>query len=335
ELLATEKQQVGLALESLQELLRERQPVWLGWLAEQEKMESEWAVTLAQLSRETSCLQQLMAQTERKCRQPDGEFLQDIQDTVDRCRSYVVGRVESISPSLQDRLRTLLEKNASVRQIVDSCKASLQATLTRENLEQLLTTALAPQQPRYPRANAVPNSSTAHPRLLCNGSTVTWADRYQNYSDVPGRFDREFCVLGREGFNTGWHWWEVSVQVAADNAPVRGTACWAIGVAKESVRRKGRFELSPQEGIWAVGKSVRGEFVTFDTDQKKLSLKKVLQRLRVRLDCEAKEVEFLDGETEDSLHTFQMGPLLGETLWPFFYLGQVGVTFIVRNFHIL
>ncbi|XP_026547132.1 zinc finger protein RFP-like [Notechis scutatus] len=126
ELLAAEKQKVVLALESLQELLRERQPVWLGWLAEQEeKMQAEWA--LAKLSMETSRLQQLIAQMERKCRQPDGEFLQDIQDTVDRCQSYVAGSIESASPRLQVRLQTLLEKNASVRRIVDNSKASLQA----------------------------------------------------------------------------------------------------------------------------------------------------------------------------------------------------------------
>uniref|UniRef100_A0A670ZKF5 Uncharacterized protein n=1 Tax=Pseudonaja textilis TaxID=8673 RepID=A0A670ZKF5_PSETE len=62
ELLAAEKQVVCVALESLQELLRERQPVWLSWLAEQEeKMEAERAVPLAKLSGEASRLQQLMA----------------------------------------------------------------------------------------------------------------------------------------------------------------------------------------------------------------------------------------------------------------------------------
>ncbi|XP_026549094.1 E3 ubiquitin-protein ligase TRIM7-like, partial [Notechis scutatus] len=120
---ATEKQQVGLALESLQELLRESQPVWLGWLAKQEeKMEAEWGVALAQLSGEASGLQQLMDQAKRKYHQPDGEFLQDIQDTIDRCQSYLLGHVESASPRLQGRLQTLLEKNASVRRIVDSYK---------------------------------------------------------------------------------------------------------------------------------------------------------------------------------------------------------------------
>lgn len=59
------------------ELLQERQPLWVAWLAEQEeKMEAEWVGPLAQLSGEASRLQQLIAQMERKCRQPDWEFLQ-------------------------------------------------------------------------------------------------------------------------------------------------------------------------------------------------------------------------------------------------------------------
>ncbi|XP_058028229.1 tripartite motif-containing protein 10-like isoform X2 [Ahaetulla prasina] len=327
---AAEKQKVGLALESLQELLGERQPVWLAWLAEQEeKMEDEWGVALAQLSAEASRLQQLIAQTERKCRQTDGEFLQDIQDTVDRCRSHVVGRVERVSPRLQGRLKALLEKNASVKQVVDNYKATLRTILTRENLERLLATGPLPQTPQTPRLSKVYiqlNPSTAHPRLWCQGSTVNWANKYQECLDVPERFNREFCVLGYGGFTTGWNCWEVSVLEADKIAPVWGRPYWAIGVAKGSVRRKGSFQLSPQEGIWAVGKSVGGEIVAFSKDQQKLSLQRPLRRLRVRLGCEAKVVEFLDAEVEIPLYTFWTGPFLGETLWPFFYLGQEGVT---------
>ncbi|XP_060546148.1 zinc finger protein RFP-like isoform X1 [Pantherophis guttatus] len=322
---ASEKQKVGLALESLQELLRGGQSVWLAWLAEQEeKMEAEWGVALAQLSGEASRLQQLMAQTERKCRQPDGEFLQDIQDTVDRCRSYVVGRVERVSPRLQDRHRTFLEKNASVRLVVDNSKASLQKTLTRGNLDRLLATVPVPQAPQTPRSSKVyvmPNNATAHPRLWCQGSTVTWANTYQQCPDVPERFDQELCVLGNGIFTTGWNCWEVTVQ-EPDNVPVWDRPCWAIGVAKESVRRKGGFQLSPQEGIWAVGKSAGGEMVAFSKSPQKLSLRCPLRRLRVRLGYEAETVEFLDAETETFLHRFQTGPFLGETLRPFFYLGQ-------------
>ncbi|XP_026579616.1 E3 ubiquitin-protein ligase TRIM69-like, partial [Pseudonaja textilis] len=255
-----------------------------------------------------------------------------------RCQSYVVGRVESASPRLHSRLRTLLVKNASVRQIVDNYKASLQAILTRENQDRLLATVLAPEQPRSRKVSVTLNGSTAHPRLLCHRSNLCWAIKYQEFPDVPERFDQEFCVLGCEGFTTGWCCWEVSVheldgvpdvKPSAPQLPFLwgGKARWAIGVAKESIRRKGTFPLSPQEGIWAVGRSVKGEMIAFDTYQQKLSLQRPLQRLRVRLDCEARQVEFLDAETEALLHTCWVGLALGQTLRPFFYLGQDRVTF--------
>ncbi|KAM3843747.1 zinc finger protein RFP-like isoform 2-T3 [Vipera latastei] len=326
EQLATEKQKVGLALGSLVELLQERQPVWVAWLAEQEeKMEAEWVGPLAQLSGEASRLQQLIAQMERKCRQPDWEFLQDIQDTVDRCRSYVLGHVERVSPRLQGRLRTVLERNASVRKMLDSYKASLQKTLTRENLEELLATAPAPGRPRSPKVYVKIDGSTAHPRLWCSDSILRWHNRYQDLEDLPGMFDQELCALGREGFTAGWHFWEVSVQ-SPDNVPVWRRTAWAIGVARESVRRKGSLQLSPQEGIWAVGKSSAGETVAFSKVHVKLSLRRPLRRLRVRLNYEAEKVEFLDAEIEARLYAFQTGPFLGERVYPFFYLGQEGVT---------
>ncbi|KAG8127267.1 hypothetical protein E2320_014211, partial [Naja naja] len=179
--------------------------------------------------------------------------------------------------------------------------ASLQAILTRENQDRLATHLLQSSQD-----------------LVKLKSTLTWSIKYQECLDVPERFDQEFCVLGSEGFTTGWHCWEVSVHEqnkAPDVNPSSsrlpfvggGKACWAVGVAKESIRRKGTFQLSSQEGIWAVGKSVRGEMVTFDMYHQKLSLQRPLQRLRVRLDCEVRNVEFLDAETEASLHISWVG----------------------------
>ncbi|XP_032094611.1 E3 ubiquitin-protein ligase TRIM58-like [Thamnophis elegans] len=120
--------------------------------------------------------------------------------------------------------------------------------------------------------------------------------------------------------------WEVSVE-EEDCVPVGGRARWAIGRAKESVRRKGSFQLSPQEGIWALGKRVGwGEMIAFSKDPQKVILRRAPRRLWVRLGYEAETVEFLDAETEISLYTFQTGPLLGETLRPFFYGGPKRVT---------
>ncbi|KAG8127273.1 hypothetical protein E2320_014201 [Naja naja] len=193
---ADEKQKVGRALEFLQELLRERQPVWLDWLAEQEeKIETEWGVALAQLSREASRLQQLIAQTERKCCQPDGEFLQDIQDTIDRCQNYRVECKVRVSHRLQGRPSTILEKNASVRQIVDNYKASLKTTLTQENLEEILATERLPQVPKLQDGVSLCHAEQNNrpPTAPVPELSVCWADRYQRFPETPERFDRIVC----------------------------------------------------------------------------------------------------------------------------------------------
>uniref|UniRef100_A0A670YZH3 Uncharacterized protein n=1 Tax=Pseudonaja textilis TaxID=8673 RepID=A0A670YZH3_PSETE len=153
------------------------------------------------------------------------------------------------------------------------------------------------------------NGSTAHPQLWCQGSSVTWANRFQDCPDVPERFDQELCVLGSEGFTTGWHWWEVSVQ-GPYNFPVQGEVSWAIGVAKESIPRKGSFKLSSQVGIWAVGNNVWGQMIAFEPYR--VTLQSSPRRLWVRLDCEAKEVQILDAVTGASLYTFKKGPFFGE-----------------------
>lgn len=152
---------------------------------------------------------------------------------------------------------------------------------------------------------------------------------------MPERFDRELCVLGCGRFTTGWNCWEVSVQ-EADNVPVRGRACWAIGVAKESVRRKESFQLSPQEGIWAVGEGVGGEIVAFSMVPWKLSLRRPLQRLRVRLDYEAGKVECSWMRRRRFPCTpSRRGPSLGRRSGLFSTWASRGSPFNVRIFHVL
>ncbi|XP_041068470.1 zinc-binding protein A33-like isoform X3 [Carcharodon carcharias] len=98
--------------------------------------------------------------------------------------------------------------------------------------------------------------NTAHPNLLLSEDlrNVRYTGKRKQLPDNPERFDYCACVLGSEGFTSGKHSWEVEVGIKAD---------WDVGVAMESINRKGKISNlnpvqrratlnPPQEKPWLV-----------------------------------------------------------------------------------
>ncbi|XP_059570381.1 butyrophilin subfamily 1 member A1 [Alligator mississippiensis] len=138
---------------------------------------------------------------------------------------------------------------------------------------------------------------TAHHELILaeDGKSVRQTDTRQDLPDNPERFDLARCVLGHEGFTSGRHWWEVEVGKGAS---------WAVGVARDSVRRKGLISFSPEEGVWAVW-CYTGEYMALTApDPTPLTLDRAPSRVGVCLDCTLGRVSFLDADTEASIFTF-------------------------------
>ncbi|NXE57971.1 BT1A1 protein, partial [Casuarius casuarius] len=96
-------------------------------------------------------------------------------------------------------------------------------------------------------ANMTLDPATVHPWLLLSkdGRGVRWGEEQQELPERPERFDAWRCVMGREGFSAGRHAWEVMVG---------GGKSWGVGLARASLKRKGRTYLGPEEGVWAVVK---------------------------------------------------------------------------------
>ncbi|CAI5768393.1 finger RFP-like [Podarcis lilfordi] len=173
-----------------------------------------------------------------------------------------------------------------------------------------------------PTANVTLDPDTAHPKLILSedGKSVRWGEKPQALPDNPERFRRYSCVLGREGFTTGSHFWEVTV---------KSGEYWALGVARKSVERKGSFSLSfldfcpcPEGGIWAVGKS-GGKYWAYSSPfPSPLSLSEEPRRIRVTLDCEGGHVSFYAADSGAELYTFSGASFSGETLLPFFLLWE-------------
>ncbi|CAM4666804.1 unnamed protein product [Caretta caretta] len=157
-------------------------------------------------------------------------------------------------------------------------------------------------------ANVTLDPDTAHPKLVLSegGKSVRCGDTRQRLPDTPERFDYWECVLGCEGFTSGRHCWEVEVG---------GWGSWAVGVARESVGRKGVISLSPEGGIWAV-EQWGDQFQALTSPETPLTLSQAPSRVWVCLDCDRGQVTFIDAGAEAPIFTFPPGSVPGERIRP-------------------
>ncbi|XP_053902724.1 butyrophilin subfamily 1 member A1-like [Malaclemys terrapin pileata] len=161
------------------------------------------------------------------------------------------------------------------------------------------------------RVNVTLDPDTAHPQLVLSedGKSVRWKDIWQDLPDNPERFDSWACVLGCEGFTSGRHCWEVEVG---------GWGVYVVGVARESVGRKGEISFSPEEGIWSVGQA-GGQYWALTSPKKViLPLSCIPQRIWVSLDYEEGLVTFFDADNESLIFPYQRASFTGERVLPFF-----------------
>ncbi|XP_078271851.1 E3 ubiquitin-protein ligase TRIM39-like [Rhinoraja longicauda] len=125
--------------------------------------------------------------------------------------------------------------------------------------------------------------------------------------DTGKRFIGNARVLGSEGFISGRHYWEVEV------AGCRG---WSLGVAAESVERKGPVTLTTETGLWSI-KQVDKGFVAFTSPPSPLPARPIPGRVGVYLSYESGTVSFYDADTKSHLTTFT-GNKFTEKLYPYF-----------------
>lgn len=162
-------------------------------------------------------------------------------------------------------------------------------------------------------ADVVLDPDTAHPELFLSEDrrSVSRGASRQSVPDNPERFDCRPCVLGREGFSSGRHYWEVEVG---------SVMVWAVGVCADSVERKGEALLLPQNGFWTL-EMFGNQYRALSTPEKTLPLKERLHRVAVFLDYEAGDVSFYNMRDRSHIYTCPRSIFSGP-LRPFFRLGS-------------
>ncbi|XP_058871747.1 E3 ubiquitin-protein ligase TRIM39-like isoform X1 [Acipenser ruthenus] len=154
---------------------------------------------------------------------------------------------------------------------------------------------------------------TAHSYLILSedGKQVRCGDKPQPLPDNPKRFDKKSYVLGREGFTSGRHYWEVEV-----GEKIR----WVLGVTRESSQRKGGITEKPQQGFWVIWWNEENNlFSAVRAPRTPLPLSPKPRKLGVYLDYEGGHLSFYNVETRSHIYTFT--DTFTEKLYPLFSPG--------------
>ncbi|XP_074917477.1 LOW QUALITY PROTEIN: butyrophilin subfamily 1 member A1-like [Chelonoidis abingdonii] len=189
--------------------------------------------------------------------------------------------------------------------------SSLSLCLLSDWRRNIICPGLGSSAPPVQEVNVTLDPDTAHPWLVLSEDRkrVRWGDTQQDLPDNPERFDYWPCVLGYEGFSSGRHCWEVEVGDGGG---------WAVGVARESVGRKGEISHSPEGGIWAVERL--DQFQALTSPATPLPLSRFPSRIWVCLDCDRGQVTFIDAGDEAPIFTFPPGSVPGGRIRPWFWV---------------
>ncbi|XP_072894938.1 zinc-binding protein A33-like [Hemitrygon akajei] len=224
----------------------------------------------------------------------------------------------------KDSVIFLKEETRQNRRINDNIQelSVTDETLPVEKFDHLylLNTVLRETLDAINRVSVTLDVETANPYLEVSDDrkSVRRTETWRNLPDTRKRFTDRPCVLGSEGFTWGRHYWEVDAT---------GHRFWWLGVAAESVERKGRVCLTPETGFWIIRRNGDVLHRDYDVDrglpspESRLTAGPIPGRVRVYLIYESGTVSFYNAETTSHLHTFTGNKFTGK-LYPFFRTGD-------------
>lgn len=294
------KAEAGRCLAALVALIESRKEELMDLLEEKQRAaEQEAQALVSRLQVEITQNQRMSIELEELSNtQDDFKLLQDLPTISSsertegfRFRAQSLLHVEAVVRSAVAEVEeTLGEQMENVlRAVVDEEEDTMDSeTEFNDELEQI-------QSQCFQTVTLDPN--TAHPCLVVSGDRRQVRDGGSKrvVPDCSSRFDCLHYVLGNEGFSSGCFYYEVTLG---------GQTLWEVGVAKDSVSKKGtNLSLSPEHGCWTLG-CYWGRCQANASPPVVLALPQVPQRIGVFVDYEGKLVSFYDIDTRAQIYSF-------------------------------
>ena len=245
-------------------------------------------------------LQQEITELEKRCSE-----LKQLPHTEDQ----LLQNFTSINTALPTKDWTKLNVHPS--SCVETALRTAVAQLEKE-MEKMLCDVELRRFQKY-EVDVTLDPDTAHPSLILSedGKQVSDGNVRKNLPDNTERFSYCVNVLGKQSFSSGRFYYEVQVGGKTD---------WDVGVARESINRKGPITLSPNDGYWTIWLRNGNEYKACADPVVLLPVREELQKVGVFVDYEEGLVSFYDVERRAHLYSFT-GCTFTEKLYPFFCPG--------------
>ncbi|KAM4537320.1 E3 ubiquitin-protein ligase TRIM21-like [Odontesthes bonariensis] len=243
--------------------------------------------------------------TELQSRCSELQYLEDTKDPLHLLQSFPC---LSAPPSTKDWSEVRAEPDIYIRtvrsafsKLVDICH-ELELKLSTEEVGKVSEYAV----------DVILDPATAAGWLVLSpdGKKVSLGSQQRRLS-LPHdhrRFDSCVAVLGKQSFTSGRRYWVVQVGDKTD---------WDLGVATESINRKGSITVRPDNGYWAICRRKGGSLRACAGPSITLNLYEPPQKVGILLDYEEGSVSFYNTEAKTHIYTYR-GCKFTEPLYPYF-----------------
>uniref|UniRef100_A0A671QVG2 Myosin-2 heavy chain-like n=1 Tax=Sinocyclocheilus anshuiensis TaxID=1608454 RepID=A0A671QVG2_9TELE len=148
------------------------------------------------------------------------------------------------------------------------------------------------------------DANTAHRRLVISQDEKEARTSLlpQPVPDTTERYDTAIAALGKDGYDSGKHYWEIGVN---------GKNCYVVGAARASAQRKGILTYGPSAGYWVILKNRASKLFAM-ADRKVQLNTDALSVIGVQLDFKNNKVTFYDVERKLEIFSFTGNVLQGK-----------------------